>query len=183
MQYHNHELRSNLQEWKNRLYKTKYDQFHNQLNYFINNIEKEKILITLLNEGVLKYPLKEDFETVITNLMHGSEYGFKDEENEATFCFLLIKNLMSRSENKSSSQILSYHFLQGQDMEDRKVNLIEGYIQPIINYLHDKLDKSNSTIFLLEKYKRRIEWFCAVRCSFHLTVKNIKQKASGQKKS
>jgi hypothetical protein len=32
-------------------------------------------------------------------------------------------------------------------------------INPIVMFLHDSLDKSNSTIYLLEKYKKRSEWF------------------------
>ena len=30
---------------------------------------------------------------------------------------------------------------------------------PIVYFVHDKIEKYSSTIFLLEKYKKRIEWF------------------------
>ena len=36
---------------------------------------------------------------------------------------------------------------------------MENYFVPIFNYLNDKLDNSNSVIYLLEKYKSRVEWF------------------------
>jgi hypothetical protein len=45
------------------------------------------------------------------------------------------------------------------NFDETKDTIIEDFISPIIYFLYDKLDESNSTIFLLEKYKRRSEWF------------------------
>jgi hypothetical protein len=43
---------------------------------------------------------------------------------------------------------------------ERGISLfVHDFILPITNYLHDKLNKSSSTMYLLEKYKKRTEWF------------------------
>ncbi len=45
------------------------------------------------------------------------------------------------------------------DFEGIKTKIIEEYISPILYFFHDRLNKSNSVVYLLEKYKKRTEWF------------------------
>jgi hypothetical protein len=47
----------------------------------------------------------------------------------------------------------------GQGFDETKGKIIEQLIAPIVYFLHDRLEKSTSTIYLLEKYKKRTEWF------------------------
>ncbi|WP_198001407.1 hypothetical protein [Nibribacter ruber] len=155
--YYNHNLRTNLQEWKNRLYRANYSQFGNQINYFINNIESEKILASILLEGKLKYGLdSEKVEEFIKAEDSRGFLQFDGEDEQATYVYLMIKHLFA----KHGPNNLLYSSLLGRaSFDDSKSHFLEAYITPLVNYLHDKLDKSNSTIFLLEKYKKRTEWF------------------------
>jgi len=50
-------------------------------------------------------------------------------------------------------------FLSKPGYEERKTEYVETFINPVVEFLHDKIDKSNSILYLLEKYKKRIEWF------------------------
>jgi hypothetical protein len=52
-------------------------------------------------------------------------------------------------------------YFQSESDGDIKSDVIELYITPMVNYIHDKLDDSNSITYLLEKYKKRTEWFFA----------------------
>lgn len=48
--YYNHNLRTDLQEWKNRLVRADYNQFGNQFKFFIDFIEGNKITSGILQE-------------------------------------------------------------------------------------------------------------------------------------
>ena len=39
MNYSNHNLRTNLQEWRNRLHRANYEQFGNQIKFLFQNID------------------------------------------------------------------------------------------------------------------------------------------------
>jgi len=41
--YYNHNLRTNLQEWKNRLYRAPFQQFGSQLQYFFLTLKKKRL--------------------------------------------------------------------------------------------------------------------------------------------
>jgi hypothetical protein len=86
--YYNHNLRTNLQEWKNRLYRGTYKDFGNQLKYFFSFIETEKVLMNLLNEACTRYPLSEaqikDFKD---KLDRGARIEHDNLENQAASPF------------------------------------------------------------------------------------------------
>lgn len=70
--YYNHNLRTDLQEYKNRLVRADYNQFGNQLKYFFDFIETNKILKSYLTEINEKYIFsKEHF-----NRLYESERYF-----------------------------------------------------------------------------------------------------------
>ena len=55
--YYNHQLRSNLQEWKTRLYKTDFVDIDNEFKFFIKKIIKEPILANIINGIQQEYPI------------------------------------------------------------------------------------------------------------------------------
>lgn len=157
MNYTNHALRTNIQEWKNRLYRSTYKQFGHQLQFFFSSIEKSNHLSALISEAVSCYPQTEaQLETITDKIEKHSDFKFSSEIEQAAICFQLLKYFAKElgSFNVHESMIFGYN-----DFEATKSEIIDNYIAPITNYFHDKLDKSNSTIFLLEKYKKRTEWF------------------------
>lgn len=157
MNYSNHNLRTNLQEWKSRLYRSTNQQFGHQLKYFFQNIDNNKQLSGLLNEAISAYSLTpEKLTDYIDQINNGNRFGFDSDIDQAAFCYQILKHFFA---TYSTYEIHNYTTFHKRDFEDTKTGILEEYIAPIVYYLHDKLDKSNSTIFLLEKYKRRTEWF------------------------
>lgn len=155
--YYNHNLRTNLQEWKNRLYRAPYQQFGHQLKYFFNNIDNEKQIKGFMVEACLEFKYENEvFSKITNNIRRGTDLSFTNEVDHAAFCYQFIKFFCASA---GDYNLQSKMFFQKRDFEDTKSSIIEEYISPIIYFLHDKLDKSNSTIYLLEKYKRRTEWF------------------------
>lgn len=154
--YYNHNLRTDLQEWKNRLIKAEYSQLGNQLKYFVNNIEDNKVLngliIEIANQYVFDYEYFDEKFNARGGIFH--QVSYQNDVEQAAFCYQLLKYIFKALGNYD----VHTTYMFGTYQETKKV-LIQDIITPITYYLHDKLDKSNSIVYLLEKYKRRVEWF------------------------
>lgn len=155
MNYANHTLRTNLQEWKNRLYKAQYEQFGFQLKYILDNLNSNKQTSGILREISISFKyennqLRKYFDS------HGRDkINYSCPEEQAAFCFQFLMYFVL----ENSYDLHKYSTLASGSGSERRQNIIEKFITPIINVLHDKLDNSNSVIYLLEKYKKRTEWF------------------------
>lgn len=173
--YYNHNLRTNLQDWKNRLYRGTYKDFGNQLKYFFQFLENEKVIKGIIDESCLKYPLSDtqlkDFDDKID---HGMRIEHDNQENHAAFSYLFLKYLINIHTFKQMQHLSTF---RAKDFEGMKSMLIDEYISPIVYYLHDRLDKSNSILYLLEKYKKRSEWFkkADLNNSYRLAQSNYEQ--------
>ena len=158
---YSHNLRNNIEAWKDRLARASdYNQFYLHLKFFINKIENELILQSIIKETILLFPYEEGgLKKTIQKLEHGdTNLPFEKEEQQTAFCYQMISYLIST--NYDRGDVLNLVFVSSrQNYEDKKIFFIEQFVSPITNFLHDRLYKSSSTIYLLEKYKRRTEWF------------------------
>jgi hypothetical protein len=155
--YYTHNLRTNLQEWKNRLYRSPYEQFGHQIKYFSNNLEGEKIINSLLKEACQKYPFDADkIEEYVERSERNGEISFDSEIEHAAYCYQKLKYLGQKYGYAKIQNLMIY---TGHGFEETRGNVVEQLVTPIVYFLHDRIEKSSSTIFLLEKYKKRIEWF------------------------
>jgi hypothetical protein len=156
MNYSNHDLRTNLQEWKNRLYRSTYGQFGNQIKYLLTNFKSNKQIAGILLETKSKYPFDiEALKKVADEENDISDIKLENEIQQTAFCHQFLDYFTSNV----SYDLHHYLLFQRNDFGETRDKIIEDLISPIIYFLHDKLDKANSIIYLLEKYKRRTEWF------------------------
>lgn len=155
MNYANHNLRTNLQEWRNRLSRASFEQFGHQLKFLVGNIEKNPQLYALLQDASAKWTFTE--QQLEKSLESESDYPdeFENIEHQAVYNYQILK-LIDRKYNGYSS-VTKYLFWG--NMPKDIPQLMEDFVTPIIDFLHEKLDKSNSITYLLEKYKKRTEWF------------------------
>ena len=151
--YYLHNLRSNLQEWKNRLYRVPFEDFGYELRDFFQKIEKEKVLLGILKDTTISYSFDDPY---LENWIDESYYDrpeFTSKEHQTAILYQFWTFAIRKWEIKN---LLNYTCFYGDNVQSET---IEKFITPLVNYLHDKLDDSNSITFLLEKYKRRTEWF------------------------
>lgn len=80
---------------------------------------------------------------------------FSSFEEQTAFSFQLIKHMV---EQTGYINVHKNYYLGG-DINETANIIVDNIITPIVYFFHDKLDKSNSIIYLLEKYKMRTEWF------------------------
>lgn len=168
MNYSNHNLRTDLQEWKNRLYRAPYAQFGNQLKYLLNNLDNNLQIKGLVQETINKHPYSdEDFDKQTERERRGLDMEFESEIHQTAYCYQFIKYIIAKSGNHNLHNLTIF---SRRDFNDTKTKIVEDYISPIIYYLHDKLDKSNSTIYLLENIKGEQNGLLKRNC-----LKNIKR--------
>ncbi len=173
--YYNHNIRTNIQEWKNRLSKATYDQFGHQLKYCLNNIEENKQIFGIIKEAILIHPYREGELKKIVDNYDKVEVEFHNENQQASFCYQLLKHFIKDCGSYNLHERMYY--FNGNGFLETKKNIIEELITPIFYFIHDKLDKSNSTVYLLEKYKKRTEWFTnsSLLNEYNLATKNYEQ--------
>jgi len=152
--YYTHDLRTNLQEWRNRLFKAPISQFGSQFLFFFKSIDNEPVLKGLIDEVSEKFNINEEVAKDWLD-KYDYEYLFDNEAKQAAYFYHMSKYLVQK---KGANKLLLISALSG-NLEERKTEYVETFINPIVEYLHDKIDKSNSILYLLEKYKKRIEWF------------------------
>lgn len=156
MNYINHTLRSNLQEWKNRLSRATYSQFGSQIKFLFGNIDNNRQLTGLLFEAIHQFTYSDDdLDHFLQNFRTGRRIEYESEIDQAAFCYQFLKYCFAKFKSYDLHNYGVFQKGEGQTMP----GIIDEYISPIVYYLHDRLDKSNSIIFLLEKYKKRTEWF------------------------
>lgn len=156
MNYANNNLRINIQEWSNRLIKADRFSFERSFQFFLNDIKKEKILNGILLDLKALHPFSDEiFDSIVDEINYFLNYNFKCKEEHISFCLHLIEY---STVNGTEDILCLPQFERGND-EKTIENIIDNYVIPIVNYLHDILDESNSITYLLERYKKRVEWF------------------------
>jgi hypothetical protein len=156
MNYTNHSLRSDLQEWKNRLSRATYPQFGNQIKFLFGNLDNNKQLTGLLLEAIIQFTYSEDdLDKILIDLRTGGSLEYDSDIDQAAFCYQFLKYCFAKFKSYDIHKYSTFQKSEGRTMP----GIIDEYISPIIYYLHDRLDRSSSIIFLLEKYKKRTEWF------------------------
>lgn len=156
MIYANHNLKIQLQEWENRLRKSTYYQIDNQLSFLLKNLESYRQLSGILREITDLFPYTNDDIERLIKEQRINKQNFVSQKHQASFCYLFVKYI---AQKERRGAITDFIIFGADNFETKKVNLIENYASPLFYYLQDCLDRLNSTTYLLEKYKRRVEWF------------------------
>lgn len=154
--YYTHRLRSNLQEWRNRLYKSNYENFGSNLSIFLKRLEDTAVLKSILANAVNEHRIDTDG----LNKMLKKGVGLDEEPYQTTNEARLAAVLYQRLNHWFASGYHHYNLLGYSNSFDEKLRrFLETEVEPIIKYLQDSLEEVNFTLYLLEKYKARTEWF------------------------
>jgi hypothetical protein len=123
MNYASHSLRTNLQEWKNRLYRATYQQFAHQLKYLFTNLESDNQLAGLLAEATRQFPLTgEKMEENYQQMDYNAEFNFSSEVEQAAFCYQMLNHFFQ--ENKTYS-IQNYSAFSCSTFEETRKSIVE----------------------------------------------------------
>jgi hypothetical protein len=153
--YYNHLLRTNLQEWRNRLYKSDSSDFKDDFIFFWSKIEQEPYLLGILEETTAKYHLEtNDLEQWFKQYSRDTTI-YQNDKHKLSYFIYLCRYFFSKKDIPTN-----YGIFGGKTFKDSNQSFLDRMITPIVNYLHDCLDEVNNILYFIEKYKLRTEWFC-----------------------
>lgn len=150
-------LRVQLQERRNRLYKCGYRTYDAELEYllqFLNGNRYTSCLLTALDLNV-----SLDFEEWAKDNSTGWDLQFPDtEEGRAKICYGILKQCLSTEDSLGWEHWMQV-FSSESSLDARLRDLTESVVDPFVNYLHDKIDKVGNVLYLIERFKLQVEWF------------------------
>lgn len=150
-------LRVRLQERRNRLYKTDSITYDAELRYFLHFLNENPYIRSLLAE--LDANTSVDFEQWVSELSGFGEVQFpQNEEGRAKVCFCILRQCI---DDKHDSNTLSWtrHFSFETNYAAMLRDLTESVVDPLINFLHDRIDDGGNVLYLIERFKLKAEWF------------------------
>jgi hypothetical protein len=156
--FHVHNLRSRIQEWRNRLYRSNYNTINNEFVLFWKKMHAEPMVQAILKQVILLHPLTGDkrAETYKQMLDDANWFEFSEHTHQAAMVYHMQ---MEALEQKSSINSVVFDVYHSNDFDTSRDKFVEMMVHPIIDFINDQLDEANLVLYLLEKYKRRVEWF------------------------
>jgi len=154
--YYNHLLRTNLQEWRNRLYKSSdCSDFKDEFIFFFQKISQEPCLLSIIENLISEYPLTiQELERWFKQYPH-DRTDYQNKKHKLSYFIRTCQYFYSTNNVPTDD----YDLFHGQKRSDVNQSFLDRMITPIVDYLHDCLDEVNTLLYLLEKYKLRTEWF------------------------
>lgn len=94
--YYNHKLRTDLQEWKNYLYKINYKDYKDEFRFFFQKLDSEKQILSILKNVVDSYPLTEyDISTYMKSLSSRGEILYQNKEHNYHIPYIFVIGLLT----------------------------------------------------------------------------------------
>jgi hypothetical protein len=157
MNYANHDLRAKILELKKRLYNASKDPFSHQLQFFFLEIDSNLQYKRIINEVIEKFEYSDEkINQIISDGNYGESAVFTSNEDKASFSYQFLKYFINQTSNY---KLHTLDIFKGNPEQESHTTIFELYISPIINHIHDSLDESSTILYLLEKYKKKTEWF------------------------
>ena len=150
-------LRVRLQERRNRLHKTDYRTYDTELRYFLRFLDENTYTRSLL--VTLDANTQVNFEQWATELSNVREVQFPEtEEGRAKVCCGILKLCV---DDKYSDNTLGWgqYFSDASNYDEILRDLTETVVDPFVNFLHDQIDDAGNVLFLIERFKLKVEWF------------------------
>lgn len=144
-----HDLRVQLRERRNRLYKTDSRVWQNEAGLMLAWMRSEPYLAALLCE-VEAAPI-DVVEWRATGLGFASINFPDDEQQRAKVCLDLFRE----------KDLLAHHqsIGGGSNLNEIATTYVEVVVDPLVYYLEDRIEDGSAILGVLERYKRRCEWF------------------------
>lgn len=151
--YYNHQLRTNLQEWKNNLSKCDFHDFKHEYLFFYDRLKKEPILRVILGDITSEYPITTDVFEEWLDQYYYDRTEYKSKRHRLSYLIHFCEYFFERKDAPTY-----YNVFSGNPTEKNQL-FLDRIITPIVNYLHESIDNISYILYILEKYKLRTEWF------------------------
>lgn len=153
--YYQQNLRVQVQQYRNNIYKAVHTTYGSQSKYFLDFLQKTPYLRGLVAEMEAQHPGVQ-FGEAERNQLRGGQWLIHDTEGEAAkYSYGILCDCAGNDNARMYAQRVSTERNFNAALRD----FTEVMIDPFVNYLHRQIDEGSNVLYLLEKYKRRTEWF------------------------
>jgi hypothetical protein len=145
-----HDLRVQLAERRNRLYRADFRIWENEAKLMLEWMRSEPYLAAMMVE-IEAAPV--DFQNWLSTggLGHHGVHFPDNDRDRAKVCLALFEALDAPGARRA--------FSGAQNFNDQLRDFVEGAIDPLVHYLEDRIEDGGSVLGILGRYKRRTEWF------------------------
>ena len=155
-------LRVRLQDRRNRLHRCEHRTFQTELRYLLGYLEENPYIQGLLTAIDAAEPT--EFATWIDTAFSRSRPVLfpRTEVGRAKMCLGILKQC---ADDQFDNQLFFWGQQFGGDLDLTEVgrSVAENVVDPLINYLHDRIDEAGNVLFILQRFKLKTEWFTRAR--------------------
>ena len=150
-------LRVQLQERRNRLYRSLYQTYSAELMYLLQFLNDNRYTKCLLTEIDLSTSV--DFHEWRKNTYSTGDVRFPNtEEGRAKVCYGILTEWANTDDD--GVWITWMQLFSSEISLDAKLrDFTESVVDPFVNFLHDKIDDIGNVLYLIERFKLQVEWF------------------------
>lgn len=87
------------------------------------------------------------------------EWPTSTEAGRASLIWRLLGHITEADRTGPGDPMMSYIFTFGSNRSDATRELVERLISPLFDYLSEQVGQESNTLYVLERYVRRVEWF------------------------
>lgn len=151
------DLRVQLRGRRNRLYKARHETYQSELKFFLAFVESTPYLRALVQELNALHPELEWQAWRDAHFSRGFSVVLPDQDEAALakVCYGFIRECVEQGNTRNYAVAVSHK----RTFDEMYRYLTELLVDPFVNYLEDRINEGNNTLYVLEKYKRRTEWF------------------------
>jgi hypothetical protein len=157
------DLEVGLRERLRRLLVAHYTGAVQEVGLTVGWINQRPALRTLLAEAERAEPDLDfdQFETAVRNARRGLNWPNRTEEGRASLVWKLMQRIAANSDPDGS---VAVSYARGVSWGTKNLNdswreFTERIIEPLFNFLTERVGTESSVLYILERYVRRIEWF------------------------
>ena len=150
-------LRVRLQDRRNRMHRIDMIQYESELRQFLEYLENTPYIRSLLDLLHSCEPL--NFEKWKTEEAAGRRVMLPGSETErAKICHMVLQECTSDTEGNAAIG-WGQKFCISTKYAEMYEAVTNSILEPLVNYLHDRIDDSSHVLFALERFKSKVEWF------------------------
>ena len=153
---HMYNLRVKLQERRNRLHKTAYQQYETELRLFLEFLEHNPHLNALV--VTLEHSETVEFEKWKEEAGRRSMSFPASETGRAKLCYFILKECPADPESNTALNWAN-RFSTERQFDDMLGDFNETVLDALWHFLDDRIDEAGDVLYLLERFKLKSEWF------------------------
>ncbi|WP_108664521.1 hypothetical protein [Euzebya rosea] len=154
----NEGLQVRLQEKYRRLYKTSYDSYGFQAKYFVDWIETQPALTSILGTVDRSTP-EVDAAQWYEQHKGRDGRGLAYPDSEAGFAKIAWWLVQETARAGAQGFRIPMDLTYVRNMDDAIRDFTSAVVEPLIEYLQERLAAETDVLYTLERYRRRVQWF------------------------